>query len=102
MGTVAHQSILAARALQGARLRDELEALLAEGINGARERERDSFERCAHPYADHVVLYGAGGLGRRTLLGMRRQGIDPIAFADGNSALWGTDVEGVRVLSPED
>ena len=39
---------------------------LAEGIEGARKRERDSFDEAAYPYANTIVLYGAGGLGRRT------------------------------------
>ena len=83
-------------------LRDELEALLAEGIDGACERERHSFDRCAHPHADKVVLYGAGGLGRRTLSGLLRHGVKPVAFADGNPGIWGREVEGVPVLPPEE
>jgi FkbM family methyltransferase len=47
------------------------------------------------------VLFGAGGVGRKTLAGLRSIGIEPLAFADNNSSLWGTSIEGLRVLSPE-
>jgi FkbM family methyltransferase len=82
-------------------LHDQLEALLVEGVDGASDRERHSFDGCAHPYGDTLVLYGAGGLGRRTLSGLRRHGVEPVAFADGNAAMWNREVEGVPVLSPE-
>jgi FkbM family methyltransferase len=45
------------------------------------------------------VLFGAGGLGRKTLAGLRQVGIEPLAFADNNPALWGKSVEGLPVLS---
>lgn len=50
----------------------------------------------------NLVLFGAGGLGRRTLKGLRRLGKEPQAFVDNDEALWGTVVEGVPVLSPRD
>jgi FkbM family methyltransferase len=49
-----------------------------------------------------LVLFGAGGLGRRTIKGLRRLGKEPRAFVDSAAALWGTVVEGVPVLSPRD
>jgi FkbM family methyltransferase len=45
---------------------------------------------------------GAGGLGRRVLAGMRADGAEPVAFVDNRRALWGTAVEGVEVLAPDD
>lgn len=45
---------------------------------------------------------GAGGLGRKTLAGLRSLGIEPLAFVDNNSALWGTKLGGVPVLSVAD
>lgn len=47
-------------------------------------------------------MFGAGQLGRITLDGLRRAGIEIIAFADNNAALRGSRVDGVPVLSPED
>jgi FkbM family methyltransferase len=33
------------------------------------------------------------------LAGLRKVGIEPLAFTDNNSALWGTEIQGVKVLS---
>jgi len=46
------------------------------------------------------VLYGAGNLGRRTVRGLRAIGIEPLAITDGNSTLWGSAIDGIRVLAP--
>jgi len=85
---------------RSAELRAELEALLAEGADGARERERTTFDALAGPFADTLVFFGAGRLGRRTLAGLRKNGVAPVAFMDNNSVLWGTEIDGVPVLSP--
>ena len=44
---------------------------------------------------------GAGGLGRRALAGLRRHGVEPLAFADNGIERQGTTLDGVPVLSPE-
>lgn len=49
-----------------------------------------------------LVLCGAGGLGRRTLHGLLRAGHAVAAFADNNPAKWGSFLDGVSVLSPEE
>jgi FkbM family methyltransferase len=49
-----------------------------------------------------LVLCGAGELGRRTLAGLRRLGIEPECFADNQPALWGREVDGLGVVSPQD
>jgi FkbM family methyltransferase len=84
----------------GAMLRDELDALLAEGPEGAARRERDTFERLAAPFGTRIVLFGAGGLGRRVLASLRTYGIEPLAFCDNDARLWTASVNGVAVLSP--
>lgn len=79
----------------------ELEALLSEPGPAARRRPRLGALLLGDPSVD-LVLFGAGGLGRRTLKGLRRLGREPRAFVDNAAALWGTVVEGVPVLSPRD
>jgi len=79
-----------------------LEELFAEGEAGATARERSAFDLMAGPSKDRIVLFGAGRVGRKTLAGLRKVHIEPIAFIDNNARLWNTSVEGVRVLSPED
>jgi FkbM family methyltransferase len=75
-------------------------ALFAEGVAGASERERAAFDYSAAPSGE-IVLFGAGGLGRRTLSGLRKVGFEPLAFSDNNSRLWNTSIDGITVLSPE-
>lgn len=82
-------------------LKRELEALLAEGVYGAKQREVESFDRLSGSFGSSVVLFGGGGLGRRILAGLRKHGIEPLAFADNRRAAWGSQLEGVPVMSPE-
>lgn len=78
-----------------------VEDLLAEGTAGAIKRERSEFDRVAGSSCGEIVLFGAGGLGRRTLSALRKIGFEPLAFSDSNSLLWNTSIDGTTVLSPE-
>jgi FkbM family methyltransferase len=80
----------------------ELEALLAEGAESACARERSAFDSHAIASSGAIVLCGAGGLGRRTLAGLRRHGITPLAFADNNPARWGSTIDGIAIMPPEE
>lgn len=80
----------------------ELQALLAEAPDDARQREhRLSRELGSHP-STPIVLYGAGNLGRRTLSLLRANGRDVAAYIDNDPARWGGTVDGVPVMSPDD
>jgi FkbM family methyltransferase len=79
-----------------------LEQLFAEGEAEATARERSAFDLLAGPSKSQLVLFGAGNLGRKTLAGLRKLGIEPLAFVDNDARLWNTFVEGVQVLSPEE
>lgn len=78
----------------------KLVRLLSETIQSAKCRERTAFYDALKGRSD-VVLYGAGGVGRKTLAGLRKYGIEPLAFCDSNPELWGTIVDGLRVCSPD-
>jgi FkbM family methyltransferase len=52
-------------------------------------------------FQDRLVIFGAGGLGRRIARGLLATGIRPLAFCDNNRALWGNAVEGVQAMSPK-
>lgn len=56
----------------------------------------------AGPLARRIVLFGAGHLGQITLARLRRAGVEPCCFSDNKAALWGTDLHGLKVLSPAD
>ncbi len=77
----------------------ELEELLSEDIVSVIERERTDFDRSVSPFEKSLVLVGAGNLGRQVLASLRKDGIEPLAFADNNPELQGKSVEGVQVLS---
>ncbi|MCX6007718.1 MAG: FkbM family methyltransferase [Chloroflexi bacterium] len=83
-------------------LHAQLEGLLNEDIASVINREQSAFDDLTAPFSESLVLFGTGNLGRKTLAGLRNVGIEPLAFADNNPALWGTEVEGVQVLSPKE
>lgn len=53
-------------------------------------------------FTDGIVLYGAGSAGIAFLYVLRDIGIEPKFFADGNEAKWGSFVEGVEIVAPQD
>jgi len=61
-----------------------------------------SHDVCALPdgFADRLVLFGAGGLGRKIADTLRTEGHQVLAFCDNNPALWGSQIEGIPVVSP--
>src|SRR5579862_4505111 len=75
---------------------NELETLLSRDLSATRVWEQGEFDRLSE--GRPLVLMGAGGLGRLALAGLRRRGVEPLAFAD--NATFGTRVSGVEVLSP--
>ncbi len=83
---------------------DQLENILrrieAEPASTVQARERGLFDDLAGPLGNKLVLFGAGPLGRGILDGLRKAGIEPLAFADNNRNLWGQEVMGLPVLSP--
>jgi glycosyltransferase involved in cell wall biosynthesis len=47
-----------------------------------------------------IVIFGAGMRGRRMLEFLLKEGVHNVMFADNNSSLWGSDVDGVKVIEP--
>jgi len=79
----------------------ELDRILSEPVALVRERERTAFDRELAECGGRVVLFGAGNLGRKALDCLRSAGVEPLAFADNGQSRWGTEVEGVPVMSPK-
>jgi FkbM family methyltransferase len=88
----------------------ELEGVLrrieAEPPESLRARERNTFDDIAGRCNQRLVLFGAGPLGKVVLAGLRRAGVEPLAFADNRigAALQGDDalrpqLMGLPVLS---
>lgn len=80
----------------------QLEQLLSEDVTAANAREQSAFDQAVAPFEKSLVLFGAGNLGKKLLRGLRSIGINPLAFADNNSNLWGRFIDGTLVLSPAD
>ncbi len=76
-----------------------LETLLSEPMNSVKEREATDFMRALERCDGQLVLFGAGNLGRRIQSVLKTAGILPIAFGDNRTALSGTRIGGVPVLS---
>jgi len=87
--------------MSAATLLSAVKDLLREEKSAVVERERSAFDSLAGPGDKPVVLFGAGNLGRKTLAGLRKIGIQPAAFTDSNPRLWNTKVEDLLVLPPE-
>lgn len=79
-----------------------LDDLLAESVEQAVARESSRYLRVAGDARRPVVLLGSGGLGRRTLAGLRALGIEVLAFTDNAPARWGSEVDGVPVIPPDE
>jgi len=82
---------------------DPLERVLADlgPADGLKPREQGTFDALARGAAE-AVIFGSGALGRILLTAARASNVPVAAFADNKKALWGTEVEGVPVLSPAD
>ena len=83
-------------------LEDVLRQMEAESPEAVRLREQSAFDAIAGPSSERLVLFGAGPLGKAVLSGLRKAGVEPLAFADNEQQLWGQEVSGIPVLSPTD
>jgi FkbM family methyltransferase len=81
-------------------LEAQLEELLSEDVDSARQRAETAFDREVAPFGDSIVLFGAGNIGRRILARLREDGIEPLAFSDNNASSWGKTIDGLPVLKP--
>ena len=78
----------------------QLDELLAESPAAVREREGSEFDRLAGGHSTAVVLFGARKMGRLLLDGLRKTGIEPLAFSDNDPTLWGQTIDGIVVRPP--
>ncbi|MFI5246497.1 MAG: nucleoside-diphosphate sugar epimerase/dehydratase, partial [Gemmatimonadales bacterium] len=80
----------------------ELKRLLRADARAMIRQESEVWLKLARERSGDIVLFGAGGLGRKVAAGLRANGVEPLAFADNSVARQGTTIDGLRVLSPED
>jgi FkbM family methyltransferase len=80
-------------------LENEFDSLLDESYSSVILREETEFDRLASPFEKSIVLVGAGNFGKKVLACLRKDGIEPLAFADNNPVLQGNSIDGINVLS---
>ena len=80
----------------------DLNALLDQDRQGLLKKEAHLFDEMTGGMAGSIVLFGAGGLGRKTLAGLDGTGLNAICFADNGEAVQGAVVHGLPVLSAAD
>jgi len=65
-------------------------------------REQSLYDELTYPRSNSIVVFGAGNLGRKTASGLRKTGIEPLAFVDNNRSFWNKAIDGIKVFSPDD
>ncbi len=79
----------------------QLDKLLSEPLTSVQEREQSAFDQLLAGSQNRVILFGAGNLGRKVLQCLHSIGVEPLAFADNGASKWGSQVDGIPVLSPQ-
>jgi FkbM family methyltransferase len=81
----------------------ELNELLSEPVESAKKRAATTFDPWEEKIRKHgIVLFGCGVFSKKILEGLRKIGIEPLAFSDNNQKIWNTETEGLKVFSPAD
>ena len=81
-------------------MQKELDSLLNESISSAKQRAKVTFDQLAGD-GKTIILFGCGDLGRKTLEGLRKVGLTVVCFCDNNYKLWDSEINSIKVLSPE-
>ena len=79
-----------------------LAELLQESTKSVRHREAHAMEDLLSARGGRIVLFGCGGLGRRAVEKLRELDVQPLALCDNNASLWGTEMQGIPVLSVDE
>jgi FkbM family methyltransferase len=79
-----------------------LASLHSETPEKAHQRAEKAYDCATGSLGKNIVLFGAGRFGRLVLSKLRRVHLEPLAFADNNESIWGTEIDGVPVCSRTD
>jgi len=83
-------------------MQNEINGLLYESVSSAQKREAEAFDRLAGGGNSKIILFGSGDLGKRTFAGLKQLGIEVLCFADNKKEIWGTEIDGLKVLPPDE
>jgi FkbM family methyltransferase len=81
-------------------INSDLEKMFSTDLSQLKIFETSYFDDKIPNLNKNFILFGAGGLGRKILRGLKTFGIEPIAFSDNNEASWDTFIDGIPVYSP--
>ncbi|HWF65810.1 MAG TPA: FkbM family methyltransferase [Acidobacteriaceae bacterium] len=85
---------------------DSLEAtlreLLSEPVSSVKSREKNELDRLLADRDGRCVIFGAGNMGRRAVAALQSAGVQPVCVSDNNPELWGTLLNRVPILPPEE
>lgn len=81
---------------------DQLRNLLSIDIPTINLINKSKFDLIAGDFGESIILVGAGELGKYTLKGLLKIGIKPLAFTDNNKKLWGTNIDKIKVMAPQE
>jgi len=81
---------------------DHLETILERDLTQIVQARQQEVRLRASGLGEAYVLFGAGRLGAIAAAGLRRAGVEPVAFADNNPALWNGEMDGLQVLPPQE
>jgi len=81
---------------------NQLEEVLDKDVAVLVDDHQKAFRRMTAKMGERYILFGAGRLGQITLAGLRKVGVNPLAFADNDPKLWGTLIQELQVLSPQE
>lgn len=83
-------------------MQTELDKLLYEGIDKVKDREQNAYDKLVGEGDKKIIIFGSGELGRRTVDGLKKIGIEVLCYCDNKKELWDSEIDGIKVLSPED
>ncbi|MGA3282047.1 MAG: FkbM family methyltransferase [Smithella sp.] len=81
---------------------NQLKNLLSLDIQKINLINKSKFDLIAGDFGKSIILVGAGELGKYALKGLLKIGIKPLAFTDNNKKLWGTKIDKIKVMSPQE
>ena len=88
--------------MQQARLFNTLESILETPVEDFLMAQKRHSQSVLMGKELPLLLFGSGFLGRHTLRCLRKSMIEPIAFVDNASHLWGSVIDGLPVESPSE
>lgn len=81
---------------------NELDTLLADDPDALVAVVQSDTRAILAAKQNRVVFFGAGRLGEIALGNARRAGFQPVAFADNDEQKWGSTLQDVAIISPQD